>query len=1006
MKITNLLAFLCCFATLFSQNESQQSTGNVQRRLRFDFAQYVNPFVGTGGHGHTYPGASAPFGMMQLSPDTRYNGWDGCSGYHYSDSVIYGFSHTHLSGTGVEDLCDLLIVPQQGKYSTEPGYKNPKGYGSPFKHSDEKAGPGYYSVKLLKNDIDVYLTASERAGVHSYVFHQPKGKKYILIDLEHRDQLLGVQLNLNSKTSISGYRISKAWAKKQYFYFYMELNTPYVKAKMVGKNKVVLEFPEETLNLRIKVGISGVDIDGAKKNVESEIPFFDYDLVKTQTLDKWNQELNKIHFESPDKTVMQNFYTSVYHTYLCPNLFSDVDGRFRGNDEKIYQEKYNRYSVFSIWDTYRAAHPLYTLTQQKRSSDFIESFLGIYKETNELPVWELLGNETDCMIGYHATSIILDAYVKGIRSFDAKTALDAMIASASKNELGKNHFREYEFISSNQEPESVSKTLEYAYDDWTIADFARILNEQELYSEYQKRSYQFLNLFNPETKFMQPRRGGTWLSGFNPSEVNFNFTEANSWQYSLAAPQHIDALRYVLGGKAGFQSWLDQLFSTNSKLDGRQQADITGLIGQYAHGNEPSHHMAYLYNYTNEVSKTQEKVDQILREMYQPTPDGLCGNEDCGQMSAWYVLSAVGLYPVCPGKTTYAFGRPLQDYANFHFENGNSFYIRTVNNSPENKYIQSMTLNDRPYKKLFIEHDSLTQGGELVFIMGNKPNPELNSYESDLDDSNPIPDFVLPVPYFTATNESFTDSISTEIKVLPFPKLQIRYTTDGSEPNLTSPIYERKLTFSKTTTLKAKTFYVSGDNSVDDSRGKVALTYRTNDSKAVSTTFQKIDKNTSLKLNSAYANQYAAGGTSALIDGLSGSTDFRSGAWQGYEGIDASGELSFAGGKKIEEVKITCLQDNKSWIFMPVSITLWYSIDGVKYKKIKAKKFKTDPYQEGTIIDSLVFKLPKDLNIKHLRFTIKNRGICPKGHLGEGEKAWIFIDEIHLKNTQYTEIFQ
>jgi predicted alpha-1,2-mannosidase len=367
------------------------------------------------------------------------------------------------------------------------------------------------------------------------------------------------------------------------------------------------------------VGISAVDCKGAKNNLFTEIQDFDLDRVAMLTKDKWNVELNKIHLVSQDSTIMTNFYTAQYHAYTTPIIFSDVDGRFRGNDDKIYENQgYERYSIFSIWDTYRSAHPLYTLSQQKRTNDFIQSFLGIYKETNELPVWELWGNETDCMIGYHATSIILDAYRKGIKKYDAKLALEAMLVSSQKKELGKQVYAEQEFISSHLEPESVSKNLEYAYDDWTISEFAKEMGDAQNQGTYAKRSLNFINLYHPESKFMQPRRSGIWLNGFNPSEVNFNFTEANSWQYSLATPHAIDLHRTLLGGKDSLASWLDRLFTAESKLDGRQQADITGLIGQYAHGNEPSHHMAYLYNYTNEPHKTQEKIDQILRTLYLP----------------------------------------------------------------------------------------------------------------------------------------------------------------------------------------------------------------------------------------------------------------------------------------------------------------------------------------------------------------------------------------------------
>lgn len=968
-----------------------------------DLTKKVNVFIGTGAHGHTHPAATAPFGMIQLGPDTRFNGWDGCSGYHYSDSIIYGFSHTHLSGTGVEDLCDLLIVLQQGKIKTKALYEDKNGFGQKFSHSEEKAEPGYYQVKLKNDNIDVRLSSSERAGIHEYTFNNPKGKKYILIDLNHRDKLLDVELKIeqNSKKIISGKRVSTAWAKNQHFYFYLELETEFIKSKLIGNSKLLLEFPENTKQLRLKVGISAVDVDGAKKNLFEEIQGFDLDLVKNKTKNQWNKELNKIQFFSKDETVETNFYTAIYHSYLTPTLFSDVDGKYRGNDNKTYQNlKNKRYTIFSLWDTYRSAHPLYTLTQTKRTKDFIQTFLDIYDETRELPVWELWGNETDCMIGYHATSVITDAYVKGITNFDTKKALNAMLASSSKNELGKNHFKNYGFISSSHEPESVSKTLEYAYDDWTIAEFANKIDEQKIAKEYYNRSMNFINIFDPQTKFMRPKNGGIWLNPFIPSEVNFNFTEANSYQYSLAMPQNIPAMRNILGGKDSLESWLDRLFSSSSELAGRQQSDITGLIGQYAHGNEPSHHMSYLYNYTNAPHKTQEKVNQILSELYQPTPEGLSGNEDCGQMSAWYVLSALGIYPISPGNPYYTFGRPLLESANIHLENGKNIILRTVNNSSENKYIQKIEWKGENYTKLYISHNELIKGGELIFTMGNKANLKLNSFEREINELDKIDSSFIPVPYFTASKNTFVDTISTEIKIIDLGNssdFQIRYTTDGSEPNFTSSLYSKKLFFDKTTTLKAKAFRVLKNKTKEDDTFDSGLEIPIGDEKlSVSSTFYKLTNGISIQLKTKYNNQYTGGGDLALIDGIYGSEDFRSGAWQGYEAINAEGKIEFEQNKNINSISISCLQDIKSWIFMPTELQIQVSYDGINYEKAKILKMNYQFTEFGTFKEKFKLNLNAK-NIKAVKYSIVNRKTCPKGHLGEGEKSWIFIDEISVE---------
>lgn len=1006
MKLINCF-FLCISLNAFSQleelkqNQEQRkkkldpAKATVEDRRRYDFCQHVNPFIGTGGHGHTHPAATAPFGMIQLGPDTRYNGWDGCSGYHYSDSIVYGFSHTHLSGTGVEDLNDLLVVPQQGKAAIDPSFKAKGGYQASFSHQNEKAEPGYYEVKL-NSGITVQLAVTERAGIHTYTFDNKSKTKYILLDLDHRDRLLDCEMNIESKKAVSGSRRSRAWAQNQHFYFYLESENEFSKAKIItkgGKHKILLTYPKTTEKVTLRVGISAVDTEGAKKNLFQEITGWDVNTVKSLTRNAWNMELNRLFFQSPDKEVMSNFYTAMYHAYSCPTVFSDVDGRFRGNDAQIYSSgAHQQYSIFSLWDTYRTAHPLYTLTQQKRTTNFIRSFLEIYKNIGTLPVWELNGNETNCMIGYHSASVIADAYRKGITDFDTKLALEAMLATAKKDELGKSFFASQGFIGSRDEPESVSKTLEYAYDDWCIAQFAKELGATPTETEFNLRSHNFINIFDPQSKFMRPRIGGSWLAPFVPSEVNFNFTEANSYQYSLAAPHNINGLRFLIGGKDSLEHWLDRLFTTSSKLDGRQQADITGLIGQYAHGNEPSHHMAYLYNYTDAPHKTQERVDQILKEMYHAAPDGLSGNEDCGQMSAWYALSAIGLYPVCPGKPIYTFGRPIQEYAAFHFESGGSFYIRTKNNSPENKYIQKIELNGTPYTKLFISHQDLLAGGELIFHMGDTPNKALAAYESDIPAADAIDPAVIPVPYFTASASTFRESVTTEIKTLDLPNLQIRYTTDGSEPGLTSQVYTSPLTFTETTTLKAKTFLV--DKGPGNSHDRVQYAYSTDDKKAVSSTFYKLKKGISVELTSSYNNQYTGGGQTALIDGIRGGKDFRTGPWQGYEGVSAEGIVSFDEAKLVPEITVSALQDERSWIFMPAALEVELSYDGVSFEKPIVQKIAFPSDKEGTHSESFSLKTNASKPVKKFRYRVVNRGVNPKGHMFEGQRSWIFVDEL------------
>jgi predicted alpha-1,2-mannosidase len=631
-----------------------------------NYQQYVNPFIGTGGHGHTFPGATTPFGMVQLSPDTRIDGsWDGCGGYHYSDTLIYGFSHTHLNGTGVSDFGDIMLMPTMGN----PSLNNTE-YSSTFSHQNEKASAGFYSVKLDKHNIDVRLTASTRVGFHEYTFNK-NGQANIILDLNHRDLLLSGEVRIIDKKTIEILRRSEAWARDQYVYARIEFNQPmeistirnngFAPAKVSDKffagSQLALSFSKQVKKgekILVKVSLSPTSYEGAKLN-SSEIKHWDFEKVKKETEQLWNKELSKIEIAETDKDKLAIFYTALYHTMMQPNIAQDLDGKYRGRDNKVHEgEGFDYYSVFSLWDTFRAAHPLYTLIDKKRTADFINTFLKQYEQGGRLPVWELASNETDCMIGYHSVSVIADAMAKGIKGFDYEKAFEASKHSAMLDHLGLEAYKRQGFISIDDEHESVSKTLEYAYDDWCIAQMAEILNKKEDYNYFMKRSQSWKNVFDWETGFMRPKKNGGWDKPFDPREVNNNFTEGNSWQYSFFVPQDIPGMIDAYGGKDKFEAKLDEMFNSESKTTGREQVDVTGLIGQYAHGNEPSHHMAYLYNYVDKPEKTKEKVHYILNEFYKNTPDGLIGNEDCGQMSAWYVLSSIGIYAVTPGTSEWS----------------------------------------------------------------------------------------------------------------------------------------------------------------------------------------------------------------------------------------------------------------------------------------------------------------------------------------------------------------
>ena len=720
---------------------------------------------------HTYPGASMPFGMVQLSPDTRLEGWDGCGGYHYSDSVLYGFSHTHLSGTGVSDYGDILFMPTTGSVRMNNGYQTSpeEGYASSFKHENESASPGYYEVHIDDYNIDVQLTVTPRCGFHKYTFNSNKSRN-IILDLEHRDQLLDAEIEVLNDHTFRGKRISKAWASEQHIYFYGEFSQPFIAEsinfkKIDGiekKTKAAFQFENsDDKSILLKIGISAVSVEGAKKNLQTEIDHWDFDQTQTNALNAWQEKLKKIEVQSEDHEKKTIFYTALYHSLLNPNLFMDVDSQYRGMDKQIHQATdHIHHTVFSFWDTFRATHPLFTIIEQDRTNDLIKTLLSQYKQGGILPIWELAGNYTGCMIGYHGVPVIADAYLKGIRDYDTELALQAVQHSANQNHLGLDALKEQGFISAEREPESVSKTLEYAYDDWCIAEMASAMKNDDIAETFYNRGQFYKNIFDPTTGFMRAKMNNTWFTPFDPAEVNYNYTEANSWQYSMFAPQDISGLIELNGGAEAFEIKLDQLFTTPSDLSGRQQADITGLIGQYAHGNEPSHHMAYLYNYVGKPYKTQERVAEILETMYHNAPDGLSGNEDCGQMSSWYVLSALGIYPVTPGLPYYTIGTPIFDEAKINLENGKSFTIKAKNQNKNHMYIQSATMNGSDFKQSFIDHEDIMNGGTLTFEMGKSKNHDWFTAhpESSIDQTK-----LVPVPYFSENGKTFIDSMILEL---------------------------------------------------------------------------------------------------------------------------------------------------------------------------------------------------------------------------------------------------
>ena len=973
------IAFGLSLAILLLFAVSQEAL--AQRKT--DYTKFVNPFIGTGGHGHTFPGATLPFGMIQLSPDSRLDGWDGCGGYHYSDNVIHGFSHTHLSGTGVSDYGDLLVMPFTGedKWENDSETKPELGYSSKFSHGLESASPGYYSVQLLDYNINAEFAVTDRCGIHKYTF--PSGsKRKIIIDLEHRDKLVSSDLIFLNDSTVMGSRVSNAWAREQHFYFCLRISeTPvshrFKKDENGVSTKLILEFDDSSPFLNVKVGISSVDLKGAKNNLNSEMPHWSLPLYKKKGREKWNKELGKMHVETPNKDDKIIFYTALYHSFICPNLFTDVDGRYRGMDMEIHAAGgQNQYTIFSLWDTFRATHPLFTITQQKRTEAFITTFLRQYKEGGILPIWELNANYTGCMIGYHSIPVFTDALIKGIDGFNTKTALEAMVYSADQNHLGLEAYKMQGFISSEDESESVSKTLEYAYDDWCIGVFAEAIGEDSIAERFFKRAQGYKHIFNDKSGFMQPRYNGGWKNNFQPNEVTFDYTEANSWQYSLFAPHDIHGLRELIGGKDALEQWLDDLFSTSSETSGRHQVDITGLIGQYAHGNEPSHHMAYLYNYTNNPHKGQKFLHQIMKTLYFNSSDGLSGNEDCGQMSSWYVFSALGFYPVTPGSPYYNIGTPNVENAKLNLENGNTFEVSVSNFSQSNYYVKEAKLNGNKLSRNYILHSEIMNGGILEFEMSSTPinfsttHPPSQQYDKE----------VLPVPYVMNAESIFKKKRSIALECADSSAVIEYLVVPNDVPETTaSTVFS---TYSSPIKIKRSSKVI-----FKASKGELV-------SPIIESNFYKTNDKWEITLNSPHYHQYSGGGNNALIDRLNGGNDFRTGAWQGFRGRDMDVQINFKKKLKLEGISVRFLQDARSWIWFPTEVQFMISKNGRDWFTLDVIKNDVSPKEYGVIIKEFTTK--QQIKTKHIRIVAKYLGTIPQWHPGSGESGYIFADEIEM----------
>jgi predicted alpha-1,2-mannosidase len=937
---------------------------------------YVNPFIGTGGHGHTFPGATVPFGMVQLSPDTRTEGWDAASGYHYSDSTILGFSHTHLNGTGVNDLCDVLITPS---------VKDIQGGSLTFNHKYENAKAGFYSLDFIDEKFKVELTSTERVGFHRYKFDKTAQTVYLNVLLNARNEIINSNYRVLRDDKITGYISQNAWAKQRFLAFCIESNSNFetiglshiigkkngaevVDSSSYNKKRFMLKFDvSKTHEILLKVALSPVSEENAAENMQAEIPHWDFDKTHQEAEAKWSKYLNRIQIEGGSEDQRTIFYTALYHTLIHPSVSQDVNGDYRGLDNKVYNSHTFQYhSIFSLWDTYRAAHPLYTILCPEKVPDFINGFLDDFEKSGHLPVWNFPGNETWCMIGNHSIPVIADAYLKGIRGFDAEKALNAMIKTVNRDTFGLKAYREKGYIPADTEGESVSKTLEYAYDDYCIAQMARALNKENIYSEYIKRSQNWKNIFNPKTGFFQAKINETFVEPFNPREVNIHYTEGNAWQYAFAVQHDIFGLMSMHGGYENFHEKLDAFFNAPSETTGRDQVDITGLIGQYAHGNEPSHHIAYLYNYLGyrpdyagkpDKKNTGQILEQIMTNFYKNAPDGLIGNEDCGQMSAWFVLSSLGQYPVNPCGIEYVSGFSI-------FKN---IKIQTTKDTFNYDFNKNHTLVYNNGDTTLYTEKGFTAHWKDPFLKF-KPMPDF--YERI---------FTVAVPFISKGTKLFKNKQFIELNSAE-KESAIFYTTDGSDPRKSGIQYNEPIDISDSKTFKFVTARKFSDN-LNIHYSKIATAH-----------FKKIQQTKTITLKNPPAPQFFGGATDALVDGEMGTEKWQLGGFQGFEGVDLEAIVDLKKETDFRRVVLRTIEDQNAWIFSPIKIQVFTSHDGQNFELFSSQTPDFKPNTEGVRIRDLGIK--KKGRARYIKLIAKPLNPIPAWHKGAGGKGWIFADEI------------
>ncbi len=910
---------------------------------------YVNPMVGTDGHGHTFPGAIVPFGMIQPSPDTRLDGWDGCSGYHYSDDTIYGFSHTHLSGTGCSDYGDVLLMPITlpygsdvvtcvgGAYVERPDREF---YKSHFSHENEVAQAGYYKVLLDRTNTTVELTADRRVAYHRYTFAADTGNAFI-IDLKHRDVLLDGNISITDDGLIVGYRRSSAWNPDQRLFFAICSDVDLTKILYKDEDSTygIVFLPDGVKTLELQVAISGVDIDGAIANLNTA-EFEDFESARKGADSTWEAALGKLKVEGGTDEQKRCFYTALYHCMTSPYLWSDADGRYRGTDNQIHTVDPGRevYTVFSLWDTYRALHPLLTQIEPERTVDFVYTAMKNFEQGGELPMWELAGHETHCMIGYHAVPMMLEAYIHlaepdgTLAGYTPKQMLDAMVATSNRTEAHRAYAAQG-YLSSEIDNESVSKTLEYAYDDWCIAQMAEMAGDTATARTYWIRSQSWQNIID-SNGFAHAKRNGGWVTPFDPTEVNNHYTEANSWQYSTYVPHDFFSWVELVGGEDKAIEFLDSLFEGDNAMSGRDQADVTGLIGMYAHGNEPSHHAAWLYSMLGQPEKTEKYVHKILNELYTSKPDGLCGNEDCGQMSAWYVLSSLGMYEVCPGNGVWKTTKPILKVSN-EWKVGCREGLVMSFALPDSLRITPCPVFDDWRMQMKGEKTGEVKvftDKKVRFYSPFKKNGGLMPVLDCLEDRHNVTSFVV-LPEAKEADVTFAAQVEGRLMSQPVTQHLVRTSTDKHVTYLTQP-----------------------------------------------------------------APQYTENGPEGMVDRIFGTTNYRIGGWQGWQG-DMVAVVELDKEQTISSVGLDCLENMRSWIFFPKNVKVEYSLDGQSWKAygevINTQYAAIHARQEE--YNTHIFTVSGTARAKYIKVTATNYGPLPYWHVSAGEQAWIFVDEIIVK---------